>query len=121
LMDNVKMGLRGIGWGGMAWTDLASGGLLWTRWWTFGFHKMLGITWVTAQLAAFQEGFSSMELVSCYSLPYIKLKKKRRFGNQLYSCHPAIVLYCIVFLLLPIFVGAQSIRETFSFHFSFLI
>jgi hypothetical protein len=28
LMDNVKMGLRGIGWGGMAWTDLASGGLL---------------------------------------------------------------------------------------------
>jgi hypothetical protein len=23
LMDNIKMDLRGIGWGGMDWTDLA--------------------------------------------------------------------------------------------------
>jgi hypothetical protein len=37
-----------------------SGGLLWTRWWTFGFHKMLGSSWVAAQLAASQEGLSSV-------------------------------------------------------------
>jgi hypothetical protein len=36
------------------------GGLLWTRWWTFGFHKMLGSSWVAAQLAASQEGLSSV-------------------------------------------------------------
>jgi hypothetical protein len=34
--------------------------LLWTRQWTFGFHKILGISWVAAQLAASQEGLSSM-------------------------------------------------------------
>jgi hypothetical protein len=28
--------------------------------WTFGFHKMLDISWVAAQLAASQEGLSSM-------------------------------------------------------------
>jgi hypothetical protein len=36
----------------------------WTRYWTFGFHKMLGNSSVAAQLAASQEGLSSMELVS---------------------------------------------------------
>jgi hypothetical protein len=41
-----------------------SGGLLWTWRWTFRFHKMLGNSWVAVQLVAFQEGFSSMELVS---------------------------------------------------------
>jgi hypothetical protein len=36
------------------------GGLLWTRWWTSGFHKMLGGSRAAAQLAAPQEGLSSM-------------------------------------------------------------
>jgi hypothetical protein len=36
------------------------GKFLWTRQWTFGFHKMLGNSWVSAQLAASQEGLSSM-------------------------------------------------------------
>jgi hypothetical protein len=30
--------------------------------WTVGFHKMLGNSWIAAQLAAFQEGLSSMKL-----------------------------------------------------------
>jgi hypothetical protein len=33
---------------------------MWTRWWTSGFHKMLGSSRVAAQLAASQEGLSSM-------------------------------------------------------------
>jgi hypothetical protein len=37
--------------------------LLWTRFWSFGFHKMLGNSWVAAQLAASQEVLSFMELV----------------------------------------------------------
>jgi hypothetical protein len=38
----------------------ASEGCLWTRYGTLGFHKMLGSSSVTAQLAASQEGLSSM-------------------------------------------------------------
>jgi hypothetical protein len=34
---------------------------LWTRQWTFRFHKILGSSWVAAQLAASQEGLSSMK------------------------------------------------------------
>jgi hypothetical protein len=36
----------------------------WRAFVNFGFHKMLGSTWVAAQLAGFQEGLSSMKLVS---------------------------------------------------------
>jgi hypothetical protein len=44
------MDLREVGWG--AWTGLiwlrigTGGGLLWIRWWTFGSHKMRGVSWV---------------------------------------------------------------------------
>jgi hypothetical protein len=48
-------------WIGLIWLRIGtSGGLLWTRWWTFGFHKLVGSFWVAAQLAASQEGLSSM-------------------------------------------------------------
>jgi hypothetical protein len=48
-------------WTGSIWHRIGtSGGPLWTRWWTFGFHKMLGSSWVAAQLAASQEGLSSI-------------------------------------------------------------
>jgi hypothetical protein len=39
------------------------GGLLWTRQWTFPFHKIFGNTWVAEWLTASQEGFNSKELV----------------------------------------------------------
>jgi hypothetical protein len=49
-------------WIGLIWLRIGtSGGLLWTWQWTsFRFHKMLGSSWVTAQLTASQEGLSSM-------------------------------------------------------------
>jgi hypothetical protein len=44
----------------MDWIDWLrieiGGGLLWTRQWIFGFHKMLGSFWVAERLAAPQEG-----------------------------------------------------------------
>jgi hypothetical protein len=57
--------LNGIG---LIWLWIeTSGGLLWTLKWSFGFHKMLGSSWVAAQLATSQEGLSSMsEWVSEY-------------------------------------------------------
>jgi hypothetical protein len=51
-----------MGWYGLDRSGLGgpSGGLLWTWWWIFGFLKMLGSSWVAAQLAASQEGLSSV-------------------------------------------------------------
>jgi hypothetical protein len=64
LMDNIKMNVRVIGWGGIYW-------LVWLRigtsgWllWTFGFHKMVGNSWVASQQTASQQGLCSMELVT---------------------------------------------------------
>jgi hypothetical protein len=40
-------------WTGVFWLRIGtSGGVLWARQWTFGFHKMVGSSWVAAQLAA---------------------------------------------------------------------
>jgi hypothetical protein len=44
---------------GLIWLRIGtSGGLLWRREWTFGFHKTLGSSRVAAQLVASQEGLS---------------------------------------------------------------
>jgi hypothetical protein len=50
---------------GSIWLRIGTGGgLMWTRWWTSGFHKMLRSSWVAAQLAASREGLGSSEWVS---------------------------------------------------------
>jgi hypothetical protein len=42
-MDNIKMELRGIGWGGIDWIDLAQDGGQWRAVLNiFAFHKLLG-------------------------------------------------------------------------------
>jgi hypothetical protein len=82
------MDLRGIEWSGMDWTGLnwlsigTSGGLLWTWEWTFRFHEMLGSSWVATLLAAFQEGLSSMKLVS-YVQSYKEVLRKKLAFQQL--------------------------------------
>jgi hypothetical protein len=65
---NIKMDLREIAWNGMECIDLAQDG---DQWRTLVntvmnhlFHIMLVNPWVTAQLAASQEGLSSTELAS---------------------------------------------------------
>jgi hypothetical protein len=48
-------------WTGLIWLRIGtSGGFLWIRYWTFGFHEILGSSWGAAQLAAPQEGLSSV-------------------------------------------------------------
>jgi hypothetical protein len=60
----------GTGWGGEAWTGLilfrigTGDKLSWTWWWTFGFHKMRGISCIAEDLFISQVGLCSMELVS---------------------------------------------------------
>jgi hypothetical protein len=50
-------------WIGLIWLRIGtSGGLLWTRKWNFGFHKIWK-SWVTERQADSQEGLSSIELV----------------------------------------------------------
>jgi len=45
--DNIKTFLKGIGWEGVDWNDLAQGRtsvqLLSTRQWIFSFHKIQGV------------------------------------------------------------------------------
>jgi hypothetical protein len=54
----------GVMWIELIWLGIeTSGGLLWTRQWTFGFHKMFWNILVASQLAVSQEGISSIELV----------------------------------------------------------
>ena len=49
-------------WTGLGWHRIGtSGGRLWVRWWTFGFHKMRGITWLAANQLASQEGLCTMQ------------------------------------------------------------
>jgi hypothetical protein len=55
--DNIKMDLREIEWNGIDWNYLAP-----------GFHKMLGNSWVAAELAAPTEGLSSMSIPGLITL-----------------------------------------------------
>jgi hypothetical protein len=53
-------------WTGLAWLSIGAGGeLLWIRYWTFGFHKMLGNYRVFKQLGISRVVLSSMEFVRC--------------------------------------------------------
>jgi hypothetical protein len=66
-VDNIKMDLREIGWGGMDWIDLAQDRDQWRALMNTVMNlrvpKMLGISLLAAQMGASQEGLSSMKLV----------------------------------------------------------
>jgi hypothetical protein len=52
-------------WTRLVWLRIETGGkLLWIRYWTFGFHKLLGNYRVSKQLGISRVVLSSMELVS---------------------------------------------------------
>ena len=49
-------------WSTLIWFRIwANGGLLWRRQWTLGFHKMLGISWLSLELLASEVGPCSRE------------------------------------------------------------
>jgi hypothetical protein len=42
-VDNIIERWDGVMWTGLVWLRIGTGGeLLWIRYWTFGFHEMLG-------------------------------------------------------------------------------
>jgi hypothetical protein len=49
----------------------SSGALLWTRRWTFGFHKRWMNFWLAERLSASQEGLYSINIVNLILLDYI--------------------------------------------------
>jgi hypothetical protein len=60
-MDFKEIGFKGVDWIHMA--QDVSGGLLWTRKWTFGFNKRQ-VIWIAERLLDSQEGLRFMELVN---------------------------------------------------------
>jgi hypothetical protein len=66
-LDNIRMDLVEFGWGDVDWIGLAQDRdrwrALWIRYWTFGFHKMLGNYRVSKQLGVSRVVLSSVELV----------------------------------------------------------
>ena len=93
-----------------AWTGLiclsirTSCGLLWTRWWTFGFHKMRSISGRSEKLLA----FSRRTLLLGVSLVNI-LPSMRRSSKCSFSFRP---LYSLLF---------TSVRATFPAYLIFLV
>jgi hypothetical protein len=64
--DRIKMDLQKcemVAWSGLICLRIRTdGGLLWMRQWTFGFHKMRGISWLAENHLASQEGMCPMGL-----------------------------------------------------------
>jgi hypothetical protein len=59
---------------GSIWLRIeTSGGLLWTRYWTSGFHKILGSSWVATQLGGSREELSSISINTPPALRLFKL------------------------------------------------
>jgi hypothetical protein len=68
---------------GSIWLRIGTdGGLMWMRWWIFGFHKMLGSSRVAAQLAASREGLGSM---SEWMLLLCRSQRPRSLRYELFS------------------------------------
>ena len=57
----------------MDWTYMAQGKdkLLWTWQWTFRFHKMQGISWLSECVLASEDGISFVDLVSWFVIEII--------------------------------------------------
>ena len=65
-------------WTGLIWLRTEKGGgLLWMRYWTFGFHKMLWISWLAKEILASHTGKWSIELVNLIQ----EARKTTSFGG----------------------------------------
>jgi hypothetical protein len=90
----------GVVWSGLIWLRTRiCGGLLWTQRRTFGFHKMLRISWVVAQMVASIEVLHYLALVGqliwWFHSSELKLKKNKYFSSSnaklhLFSSHCSI-------------------------------
>jgi hypothetical protein len=80
-------------WTGLMWFRIGTRGrLLWTRCWTFGFHKMLGRSWVAAQ---FKKG----------SAPWVS---KHETPKSCIQCLVYICLHWIRYSVIFMFVATNT-------------
>jgi hypothetical protein len=71
-------------WTGLVWLRIGTGGeLLWSRYWTFRFHNMLGHHPMAQYLVASRVVLSSIELVSLRSDPECVLTHKSAYSITL--------------------------------------
>jgi hypothetical protein len=80
--------MRGT-WTGSSWLRIGTGGgHFWLWYWTFGFHKMRGISWLTENRLASQEGHL-LHGVRHFELIYCRVRvmdSVRRFASRLSTC-----------------------------------
>jgi hypothetical protein len=70
--DNIKMDLKEMrsDWTRFMWLMICPrGDLLWTRGWTFGFYRVLGISWLAEELSASQKDSASSSYIGLGFLP----------------------------------------------------
>jgi hypothetical protein len=95
-----------------------NGGLFWTWYWTFGFHKMLRNSGVADQQATSQEGLSSMEWIHgeiFKSGVQHKLQKMKRYDNEL-----TIVIFLLFISPSPpksLYTSLWNSRESYAGSF----
>jgi hypothetical protein len=111
-------------WIGFIWLRIGtSGGLLWTRYWTFGVHKMLGSSWGAAQFSAPQEGLSSvskyvvkrgLQDLEGYST-YLNKKILGKYKSRNQRCWDVDVMW---FLYQMLYVRHVQLQTGCDLHFS---
>jgi hypothetical protein len=82
-----------------------SGGLLWTRQWTFGFHRRRGISWLAEWMLASQQGLCSRELVikvfSKSTNANHRQALQRKQATQIIGTRTVDIRQCRVYTLRP--------------------
>jgi hypothetical protein len=79
---------------GFIWLMIGTNGrLLWTGKWSFGLHRMWGITGVAEELLASQEGLCSLELVNPLAFSWRHWENPRKTSI---NCSPHWVLNPVV-------------------------
>jgi hypothetical protein len=122
---------------GLICLRIGTGGrLLWTRWWTFIFHKMWGVRWPSEDLLA-SEGLCLMVLAGrCFERPSSALQRRTswtyfmdRVGTFECACTvdqvllPIIMcqLWCVLCALSPDFVLSWNIKILQAVHTACLL
>jgi hypothetical protein len=106
-------------WTGLVWLGIRTGGeLLWIRYWTFGFHEMLGNYLVASRVV-----FSSIELVWIvefiweWAVGILKGNGQERrdvvLRNMCYTYVGASLDFCLVILVCVAYIGWLIIWEVF--------
>jgi hypothetical protein len=96
---------------GSIWLRIGTGGgLMWTRWWTSGFHKMLGSSQVAAQLAASPEGLSSMSEWVSEWVSLLLIQKIDGFAKNVHWTQNVRFNYCE--LLFGVHFASTNIKRT---------